>query len=228
MFTLETIVPWGRSFAEYVAMFSLADSDLAGRILGCGDGPAGFNAEATRRGAAVISCDPIYAFTKEEIASRIAATYTEVIEQTRLNPSAFVWDSIASVEELGQVRMAAMQAFLEDYPAGLLEGRYVNAELPALPFADHAFDLALCSHLLFLYSRQLDAAFHQASLLELYRVAREVRVFPLLELGGARSPHLSGQVERLRAAGFKVSLERVSYEFQRGACEMLRIQRDDG
>ncbi|WP_216593342.1 hypothetical protein [Cyanobium gracile] len=50
MFTLEQIVPWGRSFEEYVAMFSLADSDLAGRILGCGDGPAGFNAEASRQG----------------------------------------------------------------------------------------------------------------------------------------------------------------------------------
>lgn len=228
MFTLETIVPWGRSFEEYLAMFSLADNDLEGRILGCGDGPAGFQAEASRRGLSVISCDPIYAFTKEEIASRIAATYTEVIEQTRRNPSAFVWDRMASVEELGRVRMAAMQAFLEDYPAGLLEGRYVNAELPVLPFSDHRFDLALCSHLLFLYSRQLDAAFHQASLLELTRVAHEVRVFPLLELGGTVSPHLAGQVEGLRAAGFRVSVERVGYEFQRGACEMLRIQREDG
>lgn len=59
-FTLDQIVPWGRSFDEYVSMFALTDADLTGRILGCGDGPAGFNAEATRRGCRVISCDPLY------------------------------------------------------------------------------------------------------------------------------------------------------------------------
>jgi len=46
--------------------------------------------------------------------------------------------------------MAAMQEFLADYRAGGREGRYMAATLPHLPFADGAFDLALCSHLLFL------------------------------------------------------------------------------
>ena len=54
MFTLEQVVPWGRSFDEYRAMFALSDADLDGRLLGCGDGPASFNAVATRRGAKVI------------------------------------------------------------------------------------------------------------------------------------------------------------------------------
>jgi hypothetical protein len=60
MFTLEQVVPWGRSFEEYRAMFALSDADLEGRVLGCGDGPASFNAVATQRGANVVSCDPIY------------------------------------------------------------------------------------------------------------------------------------------------------------------------
>ena len=38
MFTLEQVVPWGRSFEEYRAMFALSDADLEGRVLGCGDG----------------------------------------------------------------------------------------------------------------------------------------------------------------------------------------------
>jgi SAM-dependent methyltransferase len=228
MFTLDQVVPWGRSFDEYAAMFSLADADMAGHILGCGDGPASFNSEATRRGARVVSCDPIYAFSKADIEVRIAEIYEQVIDQIRQNQNEFLWEAISSVEELGQVRMAAMQDFLDDYPAGLVEGRYLNLELPSLPFPDGDFDLALCSHLLFLYSRQLDEAFHHSSLLELCRVAKEVRVFPLLALGGAISPHLEGSVEMLRAAGYQVSIERVSYEFQRGACEMLRIQRADG
>ncbi len=48
MFTLDHVVPWGRSFEEYRAMFAIDDRDLDGGILGCGDGPASFNAEATR------------------------------------------------------------------------------------------------------------------------------------------------------------------------------------
>ncbi|MCP9848868.1 SAM-dependent methyltransferase [Cyanobium sp. Morenito 9A2] len=228
MFALDQVVPWGRSFAEYIAMFALGRSDMTGRILGCGDGPASFNAESTRKGAKVVSSDPLYSFDKADIEARIAATYEQVIDQTRKNQTEFIWKEITSVEELGKVRMAAMRAFLDDYPAGLVEGRYLNSELPALPFHDGAFDLGLCSHLLFLYSQQLDETFHHASLLELCRVAKEVRVFPVLALGGAISPHLEGSVEMLRAAGHLVSIERVSYEFQRGAREMLRIKRDDG
>lgn len=228
MFTLDKVVPWGRSFEEYTGMFLLANADMAGRILGCGDGPASFNAEATRRGAKVVSCDPIYAFNKADIEDRIAATYKQVIDQTRLNQMEFIWEAITSVDELGKVRMAAMNAFLADYPAGLMKGRYVNSELPSLPFSAGEFDLALCSHLLFLYSQQLDEEFHHSSLLELCRVAKEVRVFPLLALGGTRSPYLDGSVERLSAAGYHVSIQRVNYEFQKGACEMLRIKRADG
>lgn len=225
---LNQVVPWGRSYGEYTSMFSLSRADMAGRILGCGDGPASFNAEATRRGAKVVSCDPIYAFSNADIKARIAATYEQVIDQTRQNQNEFLWEAITSVEELGKVRMAAMHAFLDDFPGGLAEGRYLNAELPSLPFPDDDFDLALCSHLLFLYSQQLNEAFHHSSLLELCRVAKEVRVFPLLAFGGVISPHLEGSVERLCEAGCQVSIERVDYEFQRGACNMLRIQRADG
>src|SRR4030095_9977570 len=111
-----------------------------------------------------------------------------MIDQTRRNAASFVWDSIQSVDELGRVRMAAMQEFLDDFTDGKAEGRYVEAELPALPFADSSFDLAVCSHLLFLYSSQLGEAFHQQAVQELCRVAREVRIFPLLALDGKRSP----------------------------------------
>ncbi|AFY30173.1 hypothetical protein [Cyanobium gracile] len=225
MFTLDQVVPWGRSFDEYGAMFALTADDLARRILGCGDGPASFNAEASRRGTTVISCDPIYRFSREAIGSRIAATYDQVIEQIRENHSDFVWEAIPTPEELGRRRLEAMGAFLDDYPAGVAQGRYVEATLPFLPFADASFELALCSHLLFLYSLQLDAAFHRASLLELVRVAQEVRVFPLLTLGGELSPHLEESGAALRAEGCTVAIEPVPYEFQRGGNAMLRIRR---
>jgi hypothetical protein len=101
MFTLEQVVPWGRSFDEYRAMFALTDAELGLRIIGCGDGPASFNAEATRRGTAVVSCDPIYQYGVEQIRSRIESTYRQILEQTRQNLDEFVWTSIRSVDELG-------------------------------------------------------------------------------------------------------------------------------
>lgn len=38
-FSLDRIVPWGRSFEEYVAMFALDHEDLGKRILGCANLP---------------------------------------------------------------------------------------------------------------------------------------------------------------------------------------------
>jgi len=227
MFTLDQVVPWGRSFDEYQRMFALTDDDLQLKIVGCGDGPASFNAEATRLGSTVISCDPIYRYGVEELRQRIASTYDQILEQTRRNEREFVWSTIHSVDELGRVRMAAMNAFLRDYPAGLTQGRYIVAELPDLPFGDTSFDLALCSHLLFLYSDQLGETLHRASVLELGRVAKEVRVFPLLALGGMPSPFVDGCTDLLRETGYEVSIERVAYEFQRGGNQMLRFRRRD-
>lgn len=222
-FTLEKVVPWGRSFDEYIAMFALDRDNLQEKILGCGDGPASFNATLTHLGGSVVSVDPIYQFIAEKIATRIDETYDIVMKQTRQNADEFVWTQIQSPEELGQIRMTAMRDFLADYPQGKCDGRYVDAELPTLPFSDGKFDLALCSHFLFLYSEHLDKAFHLQSLRELCRVAREVRVFPIVELGSTRSRHIDAVASELAAEGYQVAIERVAYEFQRGGNEMLRL-----
>jgi len=225
MFTLDKVVPWGRSFDEYARMFALGGADLAGRILGCADGPASFNFEATRRGARVISCDPLYRWTTDQIRERIRVTSEDILDQTRRNRREFNWTSIQTPERLYEIRMAAMNAFLDDFAAGTVEGRYVDAELPSLPFDDGAFDLALCSHFLFLYSAQLGDAFHRDAVREMCRVAAEVRIFPLVMLGGMRSPHVDEQVAALRALGLESTVEGVDYEFQQGANQMLRIRR---
>jgi hypothetical protein len=172
----------------------------------------------------VTSCDPIYQWDTHQIRDRIAATYDQLLDQARRNADEFVWDSIASVDELGAIRMAAMEQFLDDFSQGKADGRYLTAELPTLPFSDASFDLALCSHLLFLYSAHLDEEFHHRSIRELCRVAGEVRIFPLLALGGQRSPYVDRVMARIGAAGYDVSIEPVRYEFQRGGNEMMRIQ----
>jgi hypothetical protein len=202
-------------------MFGLSDDDLNKRILGCGDGPASFNAEATERGYQIISCDPVYQFNVEEIRRRIDEVYPEIMAKMQQGADSYIWDSLGSVEQLGKVRMAAMSRFLSDFDTGRQQGRYVPASLPSLPFSDSEFDLALCSHFLFLYSDHVDAAAHLASMWELCRAASEVRVFPVVSLDGKTSRHLDFVMTALADDGIAVSLQPVSYRFQKGATEML-------
>jgi ubiquinone/menaquinone biosynthesis C-methylase UbiE len=139
----------------------------------------------------------------------------------RQGADSYIWESLSSVEQLGEVRMKAMSRFLSDFDAGCQQGRYVSASLPTLPFPDSGFDLALCSHYLFLYSDHVDGPAHLASIRELCRVATEVRIFPVVSLDGKVSKHLDQVMTALSADGIDVFLQPVSYRFQKGATEML-------
>jgi hypothetical protein len=218
-------VPWGRNLDEYVAMFGLSKSDLNGRLLDCGGGPASFNAEMTAQGGTVVSCDPIYQFTREQIEARIDEVYPLILREMQLNHHTFVWDTLKSPEHAGETRMAAMRAFLADYDVGKAEGRYLNESLPALPFPDRSFDLALSSHLLFLYSAALPLDFHLAAIREMLRVAKEARIYPLTQMGGGLSAHVEPVIAALSAEGYRVEKMLTAYEFQKGATEVLRVRK---
>ncbi|MEC4804609.1 MAG: SAM-dependent methyltransferase [Jaaginema sp. PMC 1079.18] len=223
-FKLKNIVLWGRSGSEYQAMFNLTPQDLEGTILDCGGGPSSFNAEMTQKHYKVVSCDPIYQFNASTIASRIQETYPIILQGLRDRADRFLWQDIETPEQLGEVRLAAMQQFLADFPTGKQQNRYLVAQLPQLPFKDAQFSLALCSHLLFTYTEQLSFDCHRDALLEMLRVAPEVRVFPLVEnFSGETSAHLQPLIQQLRERGYDTKIEAVNYEFQRGGNQMLRI-----
>ena len=221
--TLHEVVPWGRTMDEYQRMFALGESDLSKRILGCGDGPASFNVEWSNRGGNVVSCDPLYEFSGEAIEKRVRETFDFMVQAVRENQDDFLWNDIKSPQALGERRLSAMQKFLADYEKGKAQSRYLTASLPVLPFKNQQFDLALVSHFLFLYSAQLNYDFHHDSLVELCRIAREVRIFPLLGLGNVPTPHLQPLIQELQARGFGVEKVPVDYEFQKGGNQMLRI-----
>lgn len=224
---LQEVVPWGRSLDEYRGMFSLSDTDLQGSLLGCGDGPASFNAELAASGKSqrLVSVDPLYLFAGPEITARVEQTYETIISHVERNHDRYVWTYFKDPRALGAARLNAMKIFLDDYEAGRAEGRYLVAALPKLPFNNGEFDLCLCSHLLFLYSAQLSADFHLASMLEMLRVAQEVRVFPLLDLDLRRSAHLDPVMAELRGANFYAEIVDVPYIFQKGGGQMLRVAR---
>jgi len=220
---LQNIVPWGRTLEEYKKMFNLTEADLKSKIIGCGDGPASFNCQINEIGGSVVSIDPIYRYTKEQIKNRIDEVANDILEQIIANKDNFVWKDIKDAKELYTIRMEAMNKFLKDYELGKEEKRYIFGQLPKLPFNDSSFDIALSSHFLLLYSEHLDLEFHKKAILEMLRVAKEIRIFPIVDLHNKRSIHLDAIINMLKNRGLKTEVIKVDYEFQKGANEMLRI-----
>lgn len=225
MFKLSGVVPWGRNFEEYRLMFRLTDDELKKRIAGFGDGPACFNRELTERGGSVVSFDPIYQFTKEDIEKRIGEVRVEVMEQMRQNRDNYVWTKIKSPDELESLRISAMKRFLEDYDKGRAEGRYVHHELPdRLPFEDNYFDIGLSSHFLLMYT-SLGYDFHIMAMSEMLRVCREIRIFPIVDLDGDKT-ELIGSVIAYFRENYLVEIVDTDYEFQKGGNKMLIIGKE--
>lgn len=224
---LKEVIPLGRTLREYELMFALTESDKERKILGVGDGPASFNAEWTRLGGSVISIDPVYEFTGEQIKERFDAVIDDIIETIAKTPERWVWDFQQNPHGLRMNREAAIQRFLADYEAGKNEGRYRVGELPILPFPNQTFDLALCSHFLFLYAHLLSLDFHLMSLRELCRVATEVRVFPLVDMMGKPTEYLETIQLALGHEGITTEVLQVQYEFQKGGNQMLRLYRNE-
>ncbi|MDJ0701862.1 MAG: hypothetical protein QNJ46_01165 [Leptolyngbyaceae cyanobacterium MO_188.B28] len=121
--------------------------------------------------------------------------------------------------------MNAIHQFIQDYDSSKQAGRYQISALPTLNLGDDDFDLALCSHFLFLYSEHYDFPFHYQSILEMLRVSQEVRIFPLLTLMLQRSPYLEQVIQALSQAGYQAEVTRVEYELQKGGNEMLVIRK---
>lgn len=223
-FHYKDIVPWGRSYDEYLDMFNLSENDLARDIVGIGDGPASFNFWMYQRETPIVSVDPIYRYSEAELRQRIQETSENVIAQARQNQDKFVWTKFSSVDELAEVRMQAMDAFCRDFERGKQQGRYIDASLPNLPFPDGHFDLVLSAHLLFFYSANRDLAFHLDAVRELLRIGTEVRIFPIVDVNSNPSPFLSPVIDTLEKEGIACSVERVPYHFQKIGNEMLRLR----
>ncbi|MQA91764.1 MAG: methyltransferase domain-containing protein [Gemmatimonas sp.] len=222
-FRLGGVVPWGRSAAEYERFFALGASDGPIRILDCGGGPASFAAEWGATGHFAVAVDPLYALPNAEIVDAFEPVAERMLEGMRSARDRFDWTDYGSPEAVVERRGATLRRFALDRSRASSDGRYVAGRLPELPFASDAFDLVLCSHLLFLYSNDIGQDDHLAALREMLRVGREVRVFPLADLNGERSSHLDPVVEVLRREAV-CEIVHVPFEFQHGASFMLSLR----
>ncbi|MFA6961097.1 MAG: methyltransferase domain-containing protein [Opitutaceae bacterium] len=218
-FELSSVAFFGRSLAEYAAFFPLDLDALRERaVLDVAAGPSAFAAEAVRCGIRVTAVDPLYGCPPATLATHVRLDYARTVMQMRAKPELFRLQYFASLDEAERDRRAAAEVFIADYEAGFLEGRYVGGALPQLPFQDGSFDVVLCAHLLFIYERLFDYAFHLAACRELVRVSRgEVRIHPVCGPDGK----LYRELERLRAdlaaEGVRSRVEKTDYAFFRGA-----------
>lgn len=211
-----------RTYDEYLEMFDLRGEDWrGGTVLDCAAGGASFTAEWNARGGAAVACDPLYGLPAEEQMRAVVGGVERAVANIVAEPERYVWRTFGGPNQHRQARQAAAELFgrdLQEHPT-----RYVPGSLPKLPFGGQFFDLALCSYLLFAYSSALSPDDHVAYARELVRVAREVRIFPLVGFEGDAA-HLVDVVEsNLCLDGRRVERCSVRYEFLRGATEYLRV-----
>jgi ubiquinone/menaquinone biosynthesis C-methylase UbiE len=222
---LNKVIPLGRKMDEIVAQFGLSETDLNQKILDVGGGPCSFVIEMKQKGRQVVAIDPIYEVSGADLKQRIEETFPNIKAQVKANMHLYVWTKLGDPDKLSAERLEAMEWFLKDYEAGKKEGRYIVGGLPKLPFKNDEFDLALNSHFLFSYSHMLDLQFHIDSITEMLRVAKEIRIFPVVDLNANRSTHLDPVVKHFQEKKYTVQIIKVDYEFQKGGNEYLKIIR---
>lgn len=222
VFSLDKVAVWSRSFSEYEKIFSIEDRDFNKKILGCADGAASFNVEGRAKGVNITSCDPLYGLSVEKIENRISESETEVFKNILALRENYIWSHFKDPYDLRDKRRLAARKFLEDFSKNQ-SPFYINALLPDLPFEDGEFDLALCGNFLFLYSELLNFKFHLESILELLRVANEVRIFPLIGLDRKEPKQLTNVLNYLQKNSVLYEIIDIDYHFTKGANKMLRI-----
>jgi SAM-dependent methyltransferase len=224
---LPSVSFFGRTLAEYSQFFALEVAALRGRaVLDVAAGPASFTAEAGRRGVDAVAVDPLYGCTPGALATHVQLDYAHMLAQMRAKPHLLRFRSFPSIDAAEADRRMAAQRFLADYESGFLHNRYVGGALPRLPFLDGTFDLVLCAHLLFIYARRFDFAWHLAACRELARVsAGEVRIHPLCGADGRTYPELARLRRELQGAGLASEVVKVDYEFFAGSGSMLVLKR---
>ena len=223
---IDRIAFFGRTYSEYLSMFDLNEQLLRqGAILDCPAGASSFAAEAHKLGFDVAACDILYNHSVDELIEKCKKDIQHVFEKFDEAEHLYVWKYYKNKDEVIALRNKALKLFAEDFPVGFREKRYVEAELPHLPFPDKSFSIVLSGNFLFLYGDRLDLEFHKTCIKELVRVcSREVRIFPLVGLDAKPYPYLDEILSFLDSAGIKAEIVKVPFEFQKGANKMMKIR----
>jgi len=217
-----------RSFDEYRAMFRLEDEVLRrGPVLDVAGGASSFTAQLDAMGIQAVAADPFYDGLSEQV---IAGGYKEIeVSSAKIAAMAnsYDWSFYGSPENHRRIRERSMDLFAEHFRNETTRSKYYAASLPKLPFEDHTFDLAVCSHFLFLYADTFDKRFHTAAIAELLRVLRpggQLRIYPLVTLKWEEPPFLNELLEELKGCA-RVELMSSDLPFTPVQSPLLRLEK---
>lgn len=227
-FQLSSVAFFGRAFEEYLQFFGLDGPSLPGRsVQDVVAGPSSFTAEAHARGLHAMAVDPLYGFSTDTLTAHVQIDYARMLKEMHRGEGQFRYKYFPSLVAAEASRRSAANRFLADYETGFIRNRYVGAKPPRLPFADGAFDLVLCAHLLFTHARHFDYGFHFAACRELVRVsAGEVRLHPVCGPDGLPYPELARLQAALDREGIAARIIPVDYEFFAGSGPTLILTRN--
>jgi hypothetical protein len=214
---------WVHELKDYKRMFALTAEDLTLKLLDCAAGPSSVNAELTREGGHIVSCDPLYAKVTEKIQMKTQEMIDALLVKVQENQDKFCWKKVESIEELKRDHQAAAKLFLEDFKSDVDHTRYLAEELPNLSFMPYQFDLALCANFLFDGLYHPSESFIVASIKDMCRVAREARIYPLLDIDGNIAAEVGPVMMQLQQENYGVEIRQVDYQFQKNSNAMLRV-----
>jgi len=218
---------WGHNLVDYCDMFALTASEFAHRnIIECGCGPNAFHAQLVSQGGQVLSCDPLFETSFEQLNPLLLKQHQSTLSLLEKEPSCFLWEKFLPFEVLATKRLAGLELFLKDYAEDEQKKQrtYFSAPLNKMPYSDFHFDLALSTFFLFsnrLQSHTLEE--YLALIQEWARIAKEVRIFPILDFNGQLSPLIGPILLKLQELQFGVEIKEVPYQWQAPGNAMLRI-----
>ena len=209
------MVSIGRSFDEYTKFFDLDEFELEGKkVLDIASGFSSFKAEATLKEIETTAIDKIFFFDEKKLKEIVKESLKTI---DSLNIEAHNFDYFKDLDDLKDKRRIVANLFLYDFEQN--SDNYIGMNLPNIMFKPKSFDIALISHLLFLYDDILDENFHLKLIKNALRVSKEVRVFPLVNLKNEKSIFL----EKILSE-FNCEIKAVDYEFLKNANEVLIIK----
>ena len=220
---MERTVLWGHHLEEYRDMFDLQESSFSMRFLEFQCGPSAFQYDLRGRSAHLVSYDDWFCLDKKAISGQIEESFETRLVQISAQPQSFNFSRYGGLEALVAYRREGVAHFLQDYDLGHAEGRYLPAATKTLAFEPFFFDYALSAHHFFSSIVPQTVEYHLTLLKELARVAKEVRIFPLVDANGVPSPLLGPVILALQQQHFGVEVREVSYQVQPKGNAMLRL-----
>lgn len=218
---MRDVVLWGHCVDEYQEMFDVPEETFHKRILEYASGPSAINAQLHEDTHHIISCDPLFTLDKATLRTKISLIFEEML--TRVQKEKFDFSRYGGFEAFIKHRQDGIEKFFADYEQGRVEKRYLPLRDNTLPFADFSFDMAVSSHYLFTDLEAQNIEFHVQAIRELALVAKEVRIFPLIDSFNQTSSLLGPVLLELQKGNYGIEVRNVMYHLQPQGNAMLRV-----